>query len=434
MTGYAVPVRRQRLEVPAVLGDNPGTDDRTPGVSTTPRATVWLCLLTGLLATPARAAGDDTPGPSPTAAEILTRMAGAYVNALQDVPGFGHGHDGHQGGRRRRRPDGRAAVHDGVCPPGPVPDRDERVEGRRESRAPGDRVVAGLDVRTWVLARRGRVQKPNSPAEAFREPLGVSVGSAYTVPALLLPELGIGHRLSEAAGTERLDDARGSATSTATTSRAATATSRPPSGSTRRRSWCGGSTGTSGPRPSRPTRRSSTPRSSAPTCPPPGSTSPLLAPPMPTLGRKPLEPAVVFGDDDRPGAKLAVRGPAWPYTSRLPAHGARSDLMAGIFELKALGSGKPMFTLKAGNGEVILNERETRRVRVGRREGHRLGPERPRRAVRPQNVEGRRAANLHSEGGQRRGHRRQRRTPRPPRWRRASRRSRPTRPGPSSRT
>jgi uncharacterized protein YegP (UPF0339 family) len=28
--------------------------------------------------------------------------------------------------------------------------------------------------------------------------------------------------------------------------------------------------------------------------------------------------------------------------------------MAGIFELKALASGKPMFTLKAANGEVIL--------------------------------------------------------------------------------
>ena len=63
--------------------------------------------------------------------------------------------------------------------------------------------------------------------------------------------------------------------------------------------------------------------------------------------------------------------------------------MAGIFDLKKASSGKFMFTLKAGNGEVILTS-ELYEAKAGAKNGIESCAERPPgRPVRAEDLEGR---------------------------------------------
>jgi hypothetical protein len=183
------------------------------------RATMVLGLAAGLTAAfAARAGYDDPPGAEAkakpkaeskaeglSASEILKPVADVYAGCktYQDsgVVATEIKDSGGDRSRRVERPFATAFVR---------PDR-FRLESR-EVRTEGDatpRAIVwwkGEEIKTWARKRTASKETPRTYAEAFGEPRGVAVGSAYTVPALLLTGQNIGRRLSDLTGVQRLND------------------------------------------------------------------------------------------------------------------------------------------------------------------------------------------------------------------------------------
>ncbi len=158
-----------------------------------------LPVVTGL----APATADEPKKDNSTAKELLDRMAKVYAGCKSYCDSgvvkmvFIEG----TGNRTVEKPFTTAFVR---------PDRFRFEYKEKQNNAQEYRYIVwrkGNEVQTWWDVKPG-VEKPESLGLALAGATGVSSGSAYTVPALLMPKEVGGRRLTDMTGAKRLEDAK----------------------------------------------------------------------------------------------------------------------------------------------------------------------------------------------------------------------------------